>query len=188
MSRPIIQYHGRVRAGLLTAAMLSVLIQLAGCGLFEANEDSGPPIRTDKQTYTLKQSGETLSVSFDMTYTNQTSDPTHLVTCNGIFSILLEKLIDGKWVLAYGSDSPDCLGPFISIEPGRQHAYELNVVVFVPSSENEPKFQVDNPVGTYRLVWPIYESLNPNGYQQESGWGKLMPLERWVSNNFEITR
>ncbi|MGH7490784.1 MAG: hypothetical protein ACREOO_00165 [bacterium] len=188
MSRPIIQCHVHVLAGLLPAALLSLLIPFAGCGLFEANEDSGPAIRTDKRTYTLSQSGETLTGSFDMTYTNQTGDPTHLVTCNGIFSILLEKLIDGKWVLAYGSDSPDCLGPIISIEPGRQHTNSLKVAAFTPSSEYEPKFQVDNISGTYRLVWPIYERLNPNGYQEESGWGKLLPLEKRVSNTFEISQ
>jgi hypothetical protein len=149
MSRPIIQFRGRVLAGFLTTGMLLLLVLLAGCDLFKENEGSEPAIRTDKQIYALSKNGETLTVSISMTYTNRTGEPTHLLTCNGIFSIILEKLVESKWVLAYGSDMPDCLGPIISLKPGRQHPYTLNVLAFSQASENDPKFEVNPIAGTY---------------------------------------
>ena len=187
LSRSIIRCR-RFHAQLILAALTLFVILLAGCGLFEADENSEPAIRTEKQNYTLSQSGETLALSINMTYTNRTFKPTFLLTCNGAFSMVLEKSVDGNWVQAYGSAAPDCLGPVLTIKKNGQHHYTLNVLAFIPSSENSPKFQVDNVSGTYRLVWTVYKTLNPEGYQPASGWGPLLPLEQRVSNNFEIAQ
>lgn len=170
-------------AGIAAAALAGAPL---GCAIFEDDGQNGEPaIRTDRQEYALRLEGETIAVSIGMTYTNHSGRATHLLTCNGAFSMILEKFVAGRWVQAYGSVSPDCLGPVITIPPARQHAHALEVIAFQPSSTNDPKFQVEPVAGTYRVVWPLSEKLNSQ-YDARSGWGTLLPLEQRVSNNFEI--
>jgi hypothetical protein len=154
---------------------------------------TGPLIRTDQSIYTASRGADTLDdgsiwgeyveLAIPLTYTNTTGGPITLPTCLGVNPPALEKREGTGWRVAYCPIVPACLGPPVVILPGEVYRYDYRVRGYLPGGRILPQFETSVP-GTYRLIWDAYETWTPNS--GESGLGRVLPLEKRVSNEFEI--
>jgi len=97
--------------------------------------------------------------------------------------VVLEKLVDGVWVLGWAPFLPRCLSiPPIVVQPGGTLVDALHVFGGFPDGNTIPVFEQDDPEGVYRLVlFPLSafdSSMHP--------FGPELPFEARVSNEFEL--
>jgi hypothetical protein len=70
----------------------------------------------------------------------------------------------------------------IRIEPGATFSGRIGIFAGFPGTNWEPKFQVANPEGTYRIVLETLSSFDKDAYP----FGPLIPQEHRVSNQFRL--
>ena len=145
---------------------------------------AGAPIKTDRTEYTLRFGAELAEMSIGVSYTNRTGSRVYLPTCHGANPPWLEKRVGSEWVAAYRPAVLACLGPPVVIQPGDTYDYTLKVVAGRRGTNRYPQFEVAEIPGTYRLVWGLLATWDPDG--PEPGLGRLLPLEQRVSNEFTI--
>jgi hypothetical protein len=117
-----------------------------------------------------------------MTFTNRTNGAVYLPVCKGVLPPHLEKRVNDEWVLAHAPIIPLCLGSPVKIKSGKSYRYIFKMQARLPTYEG-PGFYPEEVAGTYRLVWEIYETWTPDKYPL----GKLLPLEKRVSNEFRLS-
>jgi hypothetical protein len=168
---------GRAAIRLLGIAWLSCT--LVACSIFDPEE--GSLIRTDKDAYVVSRSDQSMELTISFTYTNQTGRTAYLPKCLSVHPPHLEKFVNGNWVLAYASAVPACLEPPVQVKSGKtyQHIFKMT------TCPNCSPFLPDKVEGTYRLVWGIYETWEPDRYRP--ALGKQFPLAQRVSNEFRIS-
>lgn len=159
---------------------------LAGCAGLVVPDDAGTglSIRTERAEYTVSRRGQLLETTIGLSLTNGTEGPAYLVTCHGVHPPHLEKRVGDRWVTAYAAAVPQCLGPPEVVEPGETFPYSFRVSAGLPGSDYHPGFAVDPIPGTYRLVWTVYRTWEPDG--DRPGLGEQFPREATVSNEFTL--
>lgn len=95
-------------------------------------------------------------------------------------SVVLEKVIDGKWKGVWSPILPLCLSPPITV-PGSGGTYRSSLWVFggYPGTNTAPKFSISDIPGTYRAVW--YGVLRS---YEDAPFGPPLELANRVSNRF----
>jgi hypothetical protein len=147
--------------------------------------DSEPLIQTHATEYKLKGDGPGLGVDIAYVFTNRTGGAVYLVNCGGSFGLHLERKAELGWHFAWGPVLNQCLSPPIVIEPNATFAGTLRVWGAPPGSNTYPQFDVDDPSGTYRIVWDdALSSFDADSYP----FGAQIPLEARISNRFTLRK
>lgn len=167
--------------------LVGVALALSGCGgptLPERDEEA--PIQTDRLAYELVPADDGLpgvETVIGYEFTNRTGAPLYIVNCNGATAQVLEKRVDGEWVVVWGNVIPQCLSPAIVIEPGQTIPRELEVFGGDPGCNCAPTFTVEERSGVYRLVLPdVLSSFDPDARP----FGTPLPKADRVSNEFRL--
>ncbi|MFL5542078.1 MAG: hypothetical protein ACJ8J0_24035 [Longimicrobiaceae bacterium] len=143
------------------------------------------PIRTDRHTYVLRRAEAPYqneqSITIVATYRNPTSRTIHLAECQKSPPLYrLEKKEGGVWVRAY---DPLCwaIAPerLQTLAPGQERTDTLRIRHY---AGGEPSFRGSGIAGTYRLVYEVYASYDPN----RSPSAEPLPGDVAVSNEFTI--
>ena len=121
-----------------------------------------------------------------MSYTNPTDKTIYFVKCGYQQPApVLQKYEGGEWINALGKVCDLILTPPVEVEPGE--TYTQTVVMWSSLRPNTyPSFGVEEIPGTYRLVYRIYETWDPE--RDEPGLGELFPLDGRISNEFQLTQ
>lgn len=166
-----------------------ILVAVAACddtalgpgdGSLDLSAD--PPIRTSAETYVLERDAIGWSVVIPITYINESRGPYYLVNCGGSYSFWLERWMGDRWVYAWSPTLPACLSPVIRIESGATFPDTLWIFAGFPRTKNHPQFVFDDPGGRHRFVIEALSSYDEEVYP----FGPLIPLERRVSNAFQL--
>ena len=167
---------------------LGLAAALGGLGCDTATglvRDTEPPIQTDVLEYELDFDGLRFRVDISYVYTNRSGNPVYLVNCNGGFGLHLERDENGAWQYAWGPVLNRCLSPPIVIASNATFADTLHVRAGSFGSNSFPQFDVDDPSGTYRIVWTAaLSSLDAN----QLPFGPQIPFEYRVSNRFTLRK
>jgi hypothetical protein len=162
---------------------LTLLLGLAACegGLF-APESSDPPIRTSADEYVLETTSIGWQTEISFVYANRSDGPYYLVNCGGSYFYVLEKLVEGRWVVSWGPILPLCLSPAIRIDAGATFADTLGIFGGYPGTNTGPQFQMADPEGVYRIVVEALRSFD----EDARPFGPTLPREQRVSNEFRL--
>lgn len=165
-------------------SILACSVIIIGCdAIIGSDRDASAPIQTGKSEYSATIRDGTVELEIPHTFTNQRAETVYIVNCNNAFGIKLQKRAGNTWVDAVGMIIPDCLSPAIEIPEGESYDNILQIHAGLPSSDIEPRFEVDEIEGIYRIVWiDVLESFDPDSYP----FGEQIPLEQRLSNTFEI--
>jgi hypothetical protein len=175
--------------GTLALAILPVLVSCAGAGEpLAARPDeaavpahSDAPITTDSTVYRLRSSENGYSGTIELTYTNRTGGTVNIPACHSPHPPILEKRVDGEWVVAYDPPVLMCITAPVVIQAGSSYAYTYRIVAGPTGSNMYPQFQVAEIPGTYRLRWRALVTAGP-------GQPQPLPEEETVSQPFELRR
>lgn len=177
---------GFVMRFLVLLSIFSLCSGTTGCDKlsgFSGGGSGSAPIETSRSVYTATIEDGTVVLDIPHTFTNGTDDTVYIVNCRESFAIKLQKRVGGAWVDAVGLVIPQCLSPVIEVAEGESYSHTLQIRAGLPSSDMEPRFEVDRVDGVYRIVWiDVLESYNSGTYP----FGEQIPLEQRVSNSFEI--
>jgi hypothetical protein len=144
---------------------------------------AGPALQTEHDVYKAGDARDILALDIGLHYTNRTARPRYLTGCWGPEPPVMEKLVEGRWVAAYGPVSFACRGPDITIEPGATCDYEYKVRA-ARKGQWVPSLRVDEVPGTYRIRWRIFDTLERLDHPP---WlGHLVPEQESISNTFRI--
>lgn len=174
------RYNGFVAVllGLLTVGCTKTALP-EGVNSGIAADNTTAPIKTDRRVYPAPgpEIPPEPSVPLIAAYTNRTGRTAYLGPCGGIpprFS--LEKRVNGRWERGYGFPCalavPNASFP---VAPGETRVDTLMLY--------RRYFAHEALAGTYRVVYTIYESWDPDGTPPGTG---LLPVEDRVSNEFRI--
>ena len=170
---------------LRSAVVTAIAVAALGCRNPLAVREGEEPIRTDRGEYVADRTGGGVSLDVVVRFTNPVAGPVNLPTCHGVHPPVLEKLVGGRWVSAYNPPVLACLGPPLVVREGDTLDYTYRIRGAPRGSNTYPQFEVPDVVGTYRLVWHIYDG-DGAGYAGAEGSGRLLPLRQRVSNEFRI--
>ena len=145
----------------------------------------GAPIQTDRAEYAVRYTQQLAELTIGVKYVNRTGGTVYLPTCQVPHPPVLEKRVGTGWVAAYRAPVLMCLGPPVVIRPGERYDYTFKVSAGRPGTNYFPQFEVAEITGTYRLVWGLLGTWDPDG--SGPGLGRPLPLEQRVSNEFRIT-
>jgi len=151
-------------------------------------------LTTDRTRYEV--GGLPNSAVFDATvqYTNHGLTPRYFRACGGPYEIVLQKLMGGLWVTVYGNIVVGCEGSPLVVKPGATHSFAFGIHGAV-AALYEPRFDVDEVPGTYRVRLRSYLKFVPHGpftFVQDGVTRPLQPLgdvtepEDAVSAPFEL--
>ena len=170
-----------------TSLLLSGL--LAGCPPFvESISDEEDPlsmegfsIQTDEAVY-LVEDGQSLTITY--AYVNEGKQAFYPGNCLGVPSDVLEKLVEGAWVLAHVPFCARPLGPPIKIKRGEHYivTIQLTPSTWDPVRPNAA-WRGGNIEGTYRVRELVYGEWDMEKFDEGT-----LPSKIVVSNAFEIRR
>ena len=164
---------------LVAAATLSG----AACESVTVLDTAPAPIETDKMEYEAQIEDGSVEIDIPHTFKNETDAAVFVVNCHNSFAIKLQKRVGNTWVDAVGIIIPECLSPAIEIESNATFEHTLMVRAGLPSSDIQPRFEVDELEGIYRIVWiDVLETYDPDSFP----FGKQIPVAMRVSNEFLI--
>ena len=172
----------RSRLPLVLAASLAGLGCESSTGLAR---DSERLIQTESLAYDLRSDGLGLGVEVEYVFTNRTGAPVYLVNCRGAFGLRLEREAEDGWRPAWGPIINQCLSAPIVIESNATFVDTLQVWGAPPGSNTFPQFDVQDPSGTYRIVW---EDALSSFQDDLFPFGPQIPLEARISNRFTLRR
>jgi hypothetical protein len=186
--------------------LLSFLICVAQAGGAANIAQVEPPIRTDKQVYPVTHTSKSVPVSksehaysvlpvikvtIATSYTNRTGGAVYLPTCVEPSQPVLEKKLEGKWVVAYAAGERRCLGDPVRIEAGATYRDTFYVEAFLINKDSfSSRLRVKEIPGTYRLVRSLYKTdprtWGSGGYGRDASISQLLPLRERISNEFKL--
>lgn len=160
-------------------ALAFLLLPLGGCTRFlpTGTEDGVSTLQTDRSEYRLVRTDGRVEGDIDFRYTNASGRTLYVPRCHTPDPPHLEKQTGSGWVVAYAPVVLLCWQTPIAIEPGASYVDTLEVRGWVPGRNAAPEFRVPEIPGTYRLVWSLLVSPNPEGPPEH---------EQIVSNPFQI--
>ena len=175
MSAKVVFPDARFSLPLMVAVCLGGLACEDSTGL---SLESEPLIQTDSPEYRLQPYGAGWRVQIPYTFTNRTGRTVYLANCNGGFGLHLDRDDNGTWRTAWSPVLLLCLSPPIVIGRHARFTDTLCVQGARPGTDVRPEFDLDDPSGTYRIVWDAaYSSSGPD-----------IPLEARISNRFVLRR
>jgi hypothetical protein len=145
--------------------------------------DQSALFQTDSLHYTLRASPAGYQATIGVAFTNKTGRTAYIVNCNGSTSMVLERLVDGRWRSVWSPLIPLCLSAPITVAAGLTYQTRIGVFGGYPESNVFPKFDIPDPTGVYRAVWRDVLST----YQDRLPFGDPLPLESRISNRFSLT-
>lgn len=142
-------------------------------------------IVTDRDTVVLRKEGSGrgayLTGTMEFAFTNPLEHPVHVPGCQRPSPPVLEKWIDGEWVLAYANPIALCLTiPPYEIGPGETVRHEYRFFDDLSSRIGFRRLPVEEIPGTYRMVWEVFGEVD-EGVARDP-----IPLEHRISNVFTI--
>lgn len=162
---------------------LALLLSIAACeGGLLSPETSDPPIRTSADEYLLEATSIGWQTEIAFVYANRSDRPYYLSNCGGSYFYVLEKLVEGRWVVSWRPILPLCRSPVIRIDAGRVLADTVGVFGGFPGSNFHPQFQTSDPQGIYRIVVEALGSYDEDARPV----GRLLRREQRVSNEFRL--
>lgn len=148
----------------------------------------GPPIETDRQSYTPEAFDDHLRYTIEVSYTNTTGASVYLVPCSvtpppPLFR--LEHFDAGRWRSNYHPVCRTGPGPIPATEVKPNEGFTTDVTLDVytfrtPENYGYPLLGTDIMAGVNRLVFDIVASVDEQGVANDDP----LPLEQRVSNTF----
>lgn len=171
---------------LLHATLLSLLTLITCATEPHLPPESGPPIRTDKTSYTLDVDEHRYLLTLEATYTNRTGAPVYFTRFCGNADtpwFSLDKHSRDGWVTALAIPCPLRGGTApIKVKPGERYMATVEAEAF-RGPNVAPSFEVTPIPGTYRLVFDAYAKVNESDFHTLSD---PLPVSQRVSNVFKL--
>lgn len=158
-----------------------------GCAAVNAGNPNGPPIRTDKSTYVVTDSGGLSNLTIRMTYTNNTGKPVYLPTCRGPQPPRLQKQVGDTWLVAFAPTVLACENTPIQLAAGESYNYVFRILAGMPGTSYAPRWAVAEIPGTYRVLWEIFSGVGGDRAHPVTTRDPL-PVDQEISNTFQIVR
>lgn len=138
-----------------------------------------PVLVTDASQYVVRTEGDLYRATISYEFKNSTGQMLSRTHCNVPPSPILEKYVEGKWVLAYALVELMCLTiPHFQLAPDSVFRGRLPMVAGKPGSQFGPQFAVESIPGVYRLRWSLRVGPDP----ESPGAATIQPL----SNEFRL--
>ncbi|REL38316.1 hypothetical protein DYD21_06835 [Rhodohalobacter sp. SW132] len=139
-------------------------------------------IKSDQEVYNIDQEDSPLKITYS--YINKGNQNFYPGSCLGVPSDVLEKLVDGEWIIAYSPVCPDILRSPIKIEPVKSYeaAIHLSPSIWDPESEDE-SWHISDIEGTYRVREQVYGEWNMKKYDSGNLQSEIV-----FSNSFVIKK
>jgi hypothetical protein len=147
-------------------------------------DEARPPIVTDKTRYRFEHDVYGPETTIISTFHAPRDRKVYVLHCNQAISTGLQRLVDGKWVNAWGAERDACLSSPIVLAPGEAESEPITLrpgagAPLYPPGERERLLEP----GTYRVVWyGVLLSIEDN----LRTLGEELPLEQRVSAPFVI--
>ena len=163
---------------------LAAIFTISGCSQeFFGLGGQEASFRPESPSYTLQTTTSGLRGDIPFAYTNRTGRNVYVVNCNRIVPPVLEKRVNDRWVTAWGAAVPQCLSEPIVIRHGETYRDTLNVFAGHPGSNVDPKFDVPEIEGVYRMRWEgVLWSFDASNYP----FGPEVPRDLRTSSEFRI--
>ncbi len=141
------------------------------------------PIRTDRERYVFRYGFFGPEITIVSTFRAPKERPLYVVNCNGAMSYGLQRLVDGKWINAWGAVTNACLSEPIVIAAGSERTEPIilrpGVGAVIYPREDRKLIEA----GTYRVVWHgVLTSFDFNARP----FGDELPLEQRASAPFLV--
>ena len=150
----------------------------------EMNELSvdGFSMETDQAVYLIDENDNSLEINY--AYVNESNKDFYPGSCVGIPTENLQKLVDGKWILAY---TPACqfkLGPPLKINRGDRYEVVIQLPLSMLNSVEQNSFWKGGDIeGFYRVREQVYAEWDTEKYDNNTLQSVIV-----VSNAFEIRK
>jgi hypothetical protein len=163
------------------------MLATMGCASAMAGSGKGPPIRTDRTSYTVRDTNGLASLTIQMIYTNNTGKPVYIPTCRGPQPPRLQKQVGDTWVVAFSPNILACESAPIEVAPGDSYPYTFRVLAGMPGSNYAPRWASSEIPGTYRVLWEIVTDVVGNSVRPTATRNPL-PVDQEISNTFKLVR
>jgi hypothetical protein len=137
------------------------------------------PIQTDKKTYKVTITSQSVKFTINYSYVNRTGDDVILPVCMRPYPPSVQKKIKGRWTPVFLTLIGMCRSPPVWIKPGGTYQETYEVEAFLPGNNIGPKLEID--VREIEGVYRLEHSFSRRNYQP-------LPLEGRISNEFELTK
>ena len=140
---------------------------------------AGISLVTDSAEYTVRFVHPMYRTRIGFVFRNDLRDALTRTHCSTP-TPMLEKNVNGRWVVAYHSVELMCLRiPHFRIGPQSTYRAALDLAVAPPSATNmAPRLEVDSIPGTYRMRWSLKRGEDPEEPRA--------PTVEAVSNEFRL--
>jgi hypothetical protein len=143
----------------------------------------GEPVkgfRTSQLHYDATRVAEGIEISIPYVYRNATGDSVYFINCNEIIVPSLEQPTGDTWSSVWTGASPACMSLPVVVPPDGEY---MDTVRVLARPDMDPRFNVADPDGTYRLVWHGVV----HSYRNEPPLGTPLPLDERTSNEFTVS-
>ncbi len=166
----------------ISLAAAAVTLSLAvDCELRDPVSPTDGMLRTGATEYVVRQENGLLRTEIGLTFVNRTGGAVYIPSCHGPYPPVLEKVVDGQWVIAYAPIVLLCLEQPVAIAPGKSYDFAYRVHAALPGTNAGPQFSVTPIAGTYRAVWGLFSEKLADGTTT-----KPLAAESRTSNTFQL--
>jgi hypothetical protein len=176
-----IEYRAPGTARLTSAAYYQVDAWLPGSAAMSSASGGRPAIETDRTMYELLPGRVGREARIFARF--RASRNVFLTHCNGAIPWGLQRLVEGRWVDAWGAETNGCLSTPIALRAGEVRVDTL----FLVSRDDVPRgrgtVQARVVPGTYRVAWyGVLTAFDP----EARPFGPELPVEERVSGPITI--
>jgi hypothetical protein len=173
----------------MNRALRRVLLAAVAAGACSSSEappaksGSGEPVRgfrTSQLHYDARRVADGVEISIPYVYRNPTGDSVYFINCNEIIVPSLEKQTGDTWSSVWTGATPACLSLPVVVPPDGEYSDTIRVLA---RPDMDPRFNVADPAGTYRLVWHGVV----HSYRTEPPLGTPLPQDERTSNEFTVS-
>jgi hypothetical protein len=136
--------------------------------------------RTSQLHYDARRVADGIEIDIPYVYRNVTGDSVFFINCNEIIVPSLEKQAGDTWSPVWTGASPVCMSLPVVVPPDGEFRDTVRVIA---RPDMDPRFNVADPAGTYRLVWHGVV----HSYRNEPPLGTPLPLDERTSNEFTVS-
>ena len=151
-----------MRARLIAVALIFATVA-CGQARTSASAVARPSLTTDSARYTVRFGRPYYRVRIGFVYRNGTSAPVSANYCRSPAPPMLEKWVDGRWVLAYAPAMLLCKSePPFRVASGEEYRSVIDVAAAKPGLHFGPELAVASIPGIYRLRWILSTGPDPD--------------------------